>query len=219
MEMPIRGCGLTHPCGDGYGKPPGYWLTLAYSGGCPGRFDVGCQIPMPFSFDIPAAPGDDEVVEIGPTQPNNPTALIAADVSTAVTISQITGPDDKRIGMEGIGISGAGYAIAQFSFEALRSCVNLFPSNVGIIDKTNRLQISVVRETAASVFQGFLVGFAPGLEGVGIAAKMGYCNPRELGYLQQLARWQETGECPGELLGHLEKVVKQQGRLGALMAA
>lgn len=209
MQAPIRGCGLTHPCGDGYGKGADYWLTLAYSGGCPGRFDVGCQVPMKFKFTIPAGAGAITSVTIFPKQPNTPVALIADTVSTAAEIDKIIGPDGKDIGMEGGGISGAPYQIAQFSFEALRSYVNLFPLNVGMIDSSDGLQFDVLGLAAATIFAGFAVGFVGGLKGVRAASTLGYLAANEVPYQSQLAAWQESGECSPALLARLENAVKK----------
>jgi len=206
-DIRASGCGLTHPCGDGYGKSPLYWLTLAYAGGCPGRFDVGCQVPMRFNFAIPAQAGDGITpVLIGPVQPNQPVALVANVGSTAVTIARILGPDEKDVGMEGTGISGADYLIADFSSAALNGTgVNPFPLNVGLISKTNPIRFDVVETPAvATVFRGVLYGFVPGLRGVREAVTRGHMTNGEAPFYSQIAQWCESGDCPPALLERLK---------------
>ncbi len=196
-------CANVTPCGTPALKNAGEYLTLAYAGGCPGRFDVGCQIPMRFSFPIPVGGA---TVEIAPKQPNQPVALIADRSGAGLVLASIVGPDGKTIGMEGDGISGVPYDLGEFTNGALRgNNTNPFPQNVPIITSTNGLEF-VFGAGLAVDFRGILYGFVPGMDGIKYAQKCGLLAPGEYGLWQRLAQWQETGEVPPDLMRKLERM-------------
>ncbi len=202
------------PCGVSPLKSAGEYLTLAYAGGCPGRFEVGCQIPMRFLFNIPAAGA---TVSIEPKQPNQPIALIADRSTAGLVLSNIDGPDGKSIGMEGVGISGVVYDLGEFSNEALRSDVNPWPQNVGIINSVNGIDFEF--GAGANVdFRGILYGYVMGMKGLEYARKCGMISDGEMPFRAAVAEWQRTGNPPPKLMQRLEAMakLKRLGDLGAL---
>ncbi len=198
-------CGIA-PCGVPSLRSAEEYLTLAYAGGCPGRFEVGCQIPMRFTFAIPLL-GD--TVEILPKQPSQPIALVADRSGAGLVLTQINGPDGKSIGMEGDGISGVPYDLGEFTNEALRSNVNPWPTNVGLINATNGMEF-IFGAGLAVDFTGILYGFVPGYKGIKYAQGRGMVNDQELPMWGQLSQWQESGKPPMELMQRLEALAARR---------
>lgn len=181
------------------------YLTLAYSGSCPGRFEVGCQIPMPFNFAIPVAGA---TVSIRPKQPNVPIALVADRSGAGLVLARIDGPSGKDIRMEGLGLSAVPYDLGEFTNAALRGGnINPWVQNVGLITTTDGIDFVFTAGLAAD-FRGYLYGFVEGWEGIKYAQKCGLISDGEMPMWQHLAEWQKTGTISAKLMSRLERLAK-----------
>ncbi len=161
---------------------------------------------MRFAFTI-AALG--ETVEVKPVQPSQPIAMVADRSVAGLVLSDIKGPDGKSIGMEGDGITGVPYDLGEFTNEALRSNVNPWPTNVGLINTTNGLKF-VFGAGLNVLFTGIIYGFVPGMDGIEYAHGRGLINSAELPMWNQLSKWQSGGKPEGPLMSRLEALAARR---------
>jgi len=181
---------------------------LADMGACPGHFEVGCTVPMQISHNT--ATGN---LAITPRQALQMTALVLNPVTRALTTivwNDINGADGKSIRLEGGGLSGIPYDVAQFSLEALRSNANPFPNTKGQIDSANS-GVFVFAAASVGVFSGTLYGFIAGLGGIKFACDAGWMSSQESVVYKHLHAWQQNGTCPTELYARLKRACNGNG--------
>lgn len=174
---------------------------LGKLGGCPGRFQVGCVVPMPISFDT--STGD---LNITPRQELQPIALVLTPTTRAVTTivwNNILGAEGKSIRLEGGGLSNIPYSVEQFTFEALRSNANPYPNVKGVVGPSVPL-VYDFDATSAGIFSGTQYGFVPGLKGLQLACDAGWMGDRERAIYSKLHQWNESGECPAKLWANIK---------------
>ena len=175
------------------------------------------MIPMRFNFDTVApAPGVGAELEINPKQPSFPVYLISERSDSGVIVPEILGPDGKEIGVEGDGITGSPWDVFEFSLEALRSGVNYWPQNVGLINTNDGLTFGF-DPASVGIFRGWVGGHVPGKKGNKLAYDMGFVAGGELNIRNLISQWQESGTCPEELKTVLEKAVRQERELLAAL--
>lgn len=206
--------------GSCYG--PQTYAELARSGWRPSRYEVGCLIPMQHSDSIPPppAPANTVTVALEPRQEVLPVAAVL-DFGTGadIIIDSIVGPDGDAAGIKGDGI-GPTWDPAGFSYEALRSCVNPFPRDVGIIDSSQGLEYTVTNSGgAAQLFGGITWGHVAGEKAIEYMRDNGMISKWEGRMLELLAEWCESGTCPKEIMdwGPTGKTCEINGRIYNLM--
>lgn len=181
-------------CGGGLAE----YATMAAAGQIPSRFEIGCLVPM--QFDVTIGAGGSATVEQEPRQDVLPVALFAALSGADVIIDQIIGPDGDPAGLKGNGI-GPSWRPAFFSYEALRSCVNPFPRDVGVVTSSKSIAYEVTNSGGvAEDFVGITFGFIAGTDGIAYMQKCNMIDSSEAHWLKKIQAWCDSGQAPGELL-------------------
>lgn len=180
-------------CGGGLAE----YATMAAAGQIPSRFEIGCLVPMQFDITVPA--GGSAVVDQRPRQDVLPVALFADLSGADIIIDSIVGPDGDPAGIKGDGI-GPSWRPAFFSYEALRSCVNPFPRDVGVVTSSKGIEYNVTNTGLVDEdFVGITYGFIAGLEGIAYMQACCMIGDNEAALMKKIHRWCETGEPPRDI--------------------
>lgn len=184
---------ITPGCGGGLME----YATMAAAGQVPSRFEVGCLVPMQFDIVVPGA--GTAVVEQEPRQDVLPVALHADLSGPGIIIDRIVGPDGDPAGLKGDGI-GPSWRPAFFSLEALRSYVNPFPRDVGIVTSSKGIAYELTNTGALDEdFVGITYSFIAGTEGIAYMSKCGIIGDDEASWMRKILRWCDTGNPPADL--------------------
>lgn len=189
------------------------YASLAAAGLHPNQFEVGVLVPMPHSGSVPA--GGTLTVTLFPHYPVLPVAAMLDFSGADITIDNIFKPDGNIAGIKGAGIS-TDWDPAWFSYEALRSCVNPFPRDVGIITSSDGLAYEVDNAgAAAELFEGITFGFLAGLQGIAYMQSCGMISQCEAAMLRKVQGWIDTGSPPPEVIAAMAPSSAPGGNSGA----